>query len=143
MATTSPPVSTVRKSSGRLYLALGILLVLVGPILWMVQVFVKHLFWTPWYAPALATAGVVLVLFAVIRRPNVWRILALVVCCVPAAAYWYFLLSMAKVPAYDGPVATGKPFPAFQTTLADGSNFDQDKLKGEENTVMVFFRGHW
>ena len=43
MATTSPPVSTVRKSSGRLYLALGILLVLVGPILWMVQVFVKQL----------------------------------------------------------------------------------------------------
>jgi hypothetical protein len=143
MAITSPPETSVRKSSGRLYLALGIVLVLVGPILWMVQVQAKH-FWTPWYVPALATAGVALALLAVLRRPNVLRIVVLLLCCLPAAGYWYFLLSMAKVPAYDGPVATGKPFPAFRTTVAnDGSTFDQDSLKGEENTVMVFFRGHW
>jgi hypothetical protein len=140
--TAIAPVAAIRRHPGKLYLALGIALVLVGPILWMIQIQAK-LFWTPWYAPALATAGVGLVLLSVLLRPTIWRIAALVLCCLPAAGQWYFLLSVAKVPAYTGPVSPGAPFPAFNTTLADGTRFDQDSLKGEQNTVLVFFRGHW
>src|ERR1700732_4850776 len=122
VTTTITPVAGLRRHPGRLYLALGIVLVLVGPVLWMIQVQAK-LFWTPWYAPALATAGVALALLSVLRRAEPLGVMALVLCCLPAAGQWYFLLSMAKVPAYTGPVAVGAPFPAFNTTLADGARF--------------------
>jgi hypothetical protein len=142
MGTISPPVVTVRQFPGRLYLWLGIGLVFLGPVLYLVQLRTKVLS-VPWYVPVLATVGVALIFLAVLRKPNIWRITAVVLCALPAGAEWYFLLSLSKVPAYTGPVAVGAPFPAFTTSLADGSAFNQDSLRGEQNTALVFFRGHW
>lgn len=142
MGTTSPPVAGSRRFSGKRYLALGIGLALLGPVLYMVQVRARLLS-VPWYAPVLATAGVALVLFAVLRRPTVWRLAALALAGLLAGFQWYFLLSLSKVPAYTGPVSAGASFPSFHTSLADGSTFDQDSLRGEQHTVLVFFRGRW
>jgi len=121
---------------------LGIGLVLLGPVLCVVQFWAKILR-VPWYMPVLATAGVVLLLMAVLRRPTVWRIAALALTALLACGEWYSLVSLSKLPAYAGPVATGVPFPAFTTILADGSPFDQQSLRGEQDTAIVFFRGRW
>jgi hypothetical protein len=121
---------------------LGIGLVFLGPILYMVQLSAKMLS-TPWYAALLATAGVALVLLALLRRWTIWRTAALILCGLLAGTQWYFLLSLTKVPAYSGPVSTDASFPAFSTMLADGSPFNQDSLRGEQNTALVFFRGRW
>jgi hypothetical protein len=142
VATTSPPATEVRRASGRLFLGLGILLVLLGPILYAVEIKAKHLP-TPWHAPALAAVGIVLVIIAVWRRPNLWRITAFVLFGLIAAGQWFMFLVASKVPPYTGPVAIGAAMPAFKTTLADGSPFDQDSLRGEQDTVLVFFRGRW
>jgi hypothetical protein len=97
---------------------------------------------TPWYAPVLGTLGVALIILALMRSRSIWRWTAVVIFTLLAAFQWYALLAMG-LPAYRGPVKDGELFPAFATALADGSAFKQDDLKGSQNTVMVFFRGHW
>jgi hypothetical protein len=141
METTITPVQTPRRSPGRLYLWLGLALGLLGPALYTVQLQAQRLT-TPWYLPILSSVAVAAVLVALFRTRSIWRFLALALLVVFAAGEWFFLLS-SKMPPYAGPVAVGQPFPAFSTKLADGSSFDQDKLKGEQRTVMVFFRGRW
>jgi hypothetical protein len=141
VAITSPPATEVRRASGRLFLGLGILLVLLGPIVFVIEVQAKHLS-NPWYAPILATVGIALVVLAVWRRPNVWRITALLLFGLLTAGQWFTVL-VSKLPAYAGPVAVGTAMPTFNSTLADGSRFDQDSLRGEQNTVLLFFRGKW
>jgi FtsH-binding integral membrane protein len=142
VGTTSAPIADTQQGSGKAYLWFGVGLVLLGPMLWMVQLRAK-LFVVPWYVLALAAAGVVLLLLAVLRRHSIWRIVALVLCGALAASEGYFLLSLSKVPDYHGPVAAGVAFPQFKTRLANGSVFNQDSLRGEQNTALVFFRGRW
>jgi FtsH-binding integral membrane protein len=140
--TTSAPVAESRRFSGKVWLALGIGLLLLGPALYVIQ-FQAKVLTVPWYAPALATVGVVMLLLAVLERPTVWRIAALTLVGLLTAAEWYILVWLSRVPAYTGPVAAGVTFPAFRTALADGSVFDQDSLRGQQNTALVFFRGRW
>ena len=106
MDTISPPVPRVRPVPGKLYLGLGIVLVLSGPLLYTLQIQAKLLS-VPWYALLLASVGVVLLLLAVLRRPTVWRLAALVLGGLLAGAQGYFLLVLSKVPAYTGPVVAG------------------------------------
>jgi FtsH-binding integral membrane protein len=142
MATTSTPVQTPRRSPGRLYLWLGLALGLLGPVCYAVQLQAQRLT-APWYVPILGSVAVAAVLFAILRTRSVWRFLALALLVVFAAGEWFFLLSMSKLPDYKGPVRVNEPFPAFSTTLSDGSPFDESKLKGPQATVLVFFRGRW
>lgn len=142
MATTSATPVTVRQSTGRLYLWLGIGLALLGPVLYLLQVQLR-LLTVPWYAPLMATLGVAMVLFALARRWSWWRLLGLVFCGLLAGAEWYFLLSLSKLPAYAGPVAAGRPFPPFAVARADGSPFTQADLTGDQKTILLFFRGRW
>jgi hypothetical protein len=97
---------------------------------------------TPWYAPLLGTLGVALIILALMRSRSIWRWTAVVIFTLLVAFQWYALLAM-RTPAYTGPVKDGEPFPAFATTLADGSAFTQADLQGDQNAVMVLFRGHW
>jgi hypothetical protein len=110
VGTTSTPFGVARQFPGRLYLWSGIGLVLLGPILYVLQLRAKLLS-VPWYVPALATAGVLLILLAVLGRPTFWRAGAILLCGLLAGAEWYFLVSLSKLPSYTGPVSAGKPFP--------------------------------
>ena len=142
METMSAPVAGRRQFTGRPYLWLGIVLVLLGPALYVAQLRARILS-TPWYVAGLATAGVLLLLLALLRRPTVWRVAAFALFGLFAAGQWYFLLSLSKAPAYTGPVSDGTSVPAFRASLADGSEFNQDSLRGAQNTALVFFRGRW
>ena len=97
---------------------------------------------TPWYAPLLGTLGVILMTVALVRSRTVWRFAAVAIFTLLVAFQWFGLFAL-RTPAYTGPVKDGQPFPAFATTLADGSAFTRADLQGDQNTVMVFFRGHW
>ena len=123
-------------------LFLGVFLAVAGPGLMMLLTFAAKILITPWYAPVLGTLGVALIILALTRRRSIWRWTAVVIFTLFVAFQWYAVLAM-RTPAYTGPVKDGEPFPAFATTLADGSVFTQEDLKGDRNTVMVFFRGHW
>ena len=127
---------------GRPLLLLGVFLAVAGPILIIVVMFAAKILITPWYAPLLGTLGVALIILALMRSRSIWRWTAVVIFTLFVAFQWYALLAM-RTPAYTGPVKDGQPFPAFATTLADGSAFTQADLQGDQNTVMVFFRGHW
>jgi cytochrome oxidase Cu insertion factor (SCO1/SenC/PrrC family) len=122
-------------------LLLGPALAVLGIVGFVVQMSQQRL-WAPWYMPALATLGVVLVAVSLWQRRTVWRILALVVVVLLAGAEWAMLYAM-RLPPYTGPVAVGRPFPAFATTRADGTPFTQHDLEGDQSTVLVFFRGRW
>jgi hypothetical protein len=91
--------------------------------------------------PGLATLGVLLVIMALVYARSVVRVLALVLVGVLAAGEWYVLVKVAKLPEYTGPVEVGKPLPAFEAQLADGSRFGLEDLNGKQNTVLVFVRG--
>jgi hypothetical protein len=97
---------------------------------------------TPWYLPFTATLGVVLIVVALWRRRSVWRVIALLLVLLLAGAEWAFLLT-TRLPVYTGPVAVDQPFPAFETKRAEGQPFTQQDLQGNENNVLVFFRGRW
>jgi hypothetical protein len=139
MITTSP--TAPRPSAGRLWLALGLVLPVLGVIGYFVQVAV-HRLTAPWYLPSLATLGVVCLVVSLWRRRTVWRVLALVPVVLVAAATWAFVLG-ERLPAYTGPVAVGQTFPAFATARADGTPFTQRDLEGDQDNVLVFFRGRW
>jgi hypothetical protein len=127
---------------GRSLILLGELLAIAGPVLMIVLMFAAKILIAPWYSPLLGTLGVALIILALIRSRSIWRWTAVVIFTLLAGFQWWALLAM-RTPAYTGPVKDGQSFPAFTTTLADGSAFTQDDLKGGQNTVMVFFRGHW
>src|SRR5262245_4121082 len=127
---------------GRPLLLLGVFLAVAGPALMMLLTFAAKILITPWYAPVLGTLGVALIILALVRSRSIWRWTAMVIFTLFVAFQWWALFAM-RTPAYTGPVKDGEPFPAFATTLADGSAFTQHDLKGNQNTVMIFFRGHW
>jgi hypothetical protein len=126
---------------GRSLLFLGMFVAVAGPVLMFVLMFAAKILITPWYAPILGTVGVALIILAMMRSRSIWRWTAVVIFTLLVAFQWWALFAM-RLPAYTGPVKNREPFPAFATTLADGSAFTQDNLK-DQNTVMVFFRGHW
>ena len=133
---------TTARNPARSLLLLGMFLAVAGYVLMMLLMFAAKILITPWYAPLLGTLGVALIILAVMRSRSIWRWTALVFFTLFVAFQWYALFAM-RTPAYAGPVKVGQPFPAFATTMADGSAFTQADLQGDQNTVMVFFRGHW
>src|SRR5260370_195803 len=133
---------TTARHPGRSLLLLGVLLAVAGPVLNFLLMFAAKILITPWYAPLLETLGVALIILALMRSRSIWRWTALVIFTLFLAFAWFAVPAM-RLPAYPGPGKDGQPFPAFATTLADGAAFTQDDLKGDRNTVMVFFRGHW
>jgi len=136
-----PANDAPRRYSGRLLLFLGLAVAVLGIAAYVVQIWAQRLM-APWYVPAAATLGVVLLVASLLRRLTIWRVLALLLVTLLAAGEWVMLLGM-RLPAYAGPVAEGKPFPEFTTARADGSAFTQQDLAGGQNTVLVFFRGRW
>jgi len=133
---------TAARHPGRSLLLLGVFLAIAGPVLMMLLTFAAKILVTPWYAPLLGTLGVALIILALLRSRSIWRWTMVVIFTLLVAFEWYALLAM-RTPAYTGPVKDGEPFPLFNTTLADGSTFTHADLQRGQNTVMVFFRGHW
>src|SRR5262249_21366417 len=133
---------TPDRPSGRMALGLGVGCALLGLLLYGVQLSAGRTD-APWYAPALATLGVVLVLASLQRRRGAWRALALVLVAFLAVFEWWFLLVYARLPAYAGPVRVGQPFPEFRVQTADGTPFTRADLSGGRATALVFFRGRW
>jgi hypothetical protein len=138
---TTPTATLPRSIPGRLLLALGIGLPVLGVIGYIVQLAAQRLL-VPWYLPGAATLGVLLVAVALWQRRTMWRMLALVLVVLFAAAAWALPLA-SRLPAYAGPVESGRSFPAFVTKRADGTAFTQRHLEGDQGNVLVFFRGRW
>jgi hypothetical protein len=133
----------VKRHAGRIYLVLGLLVALAGPVLYAGQLQAKVLS-TPWYAPILGTVGLLLLVLAMRQSRSIWRWLAAGFVTLFAAFEWVWLLVLVGAPTYTGPVKAGQFFPEFATTLADGSPFTRESmLRGGRQTVMVFFRGRW
>ena len=133
---------TTSRHPGRSLLLLGVLVALTGPVLNVLLTFAAKILITNWYGPLLGSLGLALIVLALVRSRSIWRWIAVVIFTLLVGFQWFALLAM-RLPDYTGPVKDGQLFPAFATTLADGSAFTQDDLKGDRNTVMVFFRGHW
>jgi len=144
MATVAPATtpSANLRSRGRGYFWAGIGACLLGLALTAVQFGLKHLA-VPWYSPVLATLGAFLLLVAVARRRSIPRLIALGLVAALAGFQWYFLGSLIKLPAYEGPAQAGKQLPAFSTTLADGRPFTDADLRDGSRHVLAFFRGRW
>ncbi len=136
---TNSTAAAPHRIFGRLFMSLGLALAVLGVVAYAVQISLQRLT-VPWYMPALATLGVVLVVVSLIERRTIWRILALGALLLVAGAEWAFLYAL-RLPPYTGLIAVGRPFPAFETKRADGTAFTERDLAGSQNTVLVFFRG--
>jgi hypothetical protein len=121
---------------------LGVLLFVAGPAIYAVEFQMKHLK-TPWYAPIMATAGVLLMAVSVIQRRGILRIVGLVLFALLCGLEWLTLLVGMATPSYSGPAQAGKKVPAFATALADGKAFTDKDLEDGKHTVLLFFRGRW
>lgn len=121
-------------------MALGLAVAALGVVGYGGQLAAQRLF-TPWYLPISGTLAVLLLLVALWRRVTVRRIVALIPVLLLTAGDWFMV--GGSLPAYTGPIAEGKPFPEFATVLADGTQLTQRDLHGEQDTVIVFFRGRW
>jgi hypothetical protein len=138
---TELELSQTRNTSGRLLAVIGAVLAFAGLAAYFAQVAAQRLM-MPWYLPITATLGAALIVAALWRARNVLRVLLLVVVLLLAGAEWTFLLA-TRLPPYTGPVTIGQPFPPFTTTRADGTVFTDRDLRGDQTTVLVFFRGRW
>ncbi len=121
---------------------LAVLLFVLGPPLYMLQVRMNDLR-MPWYIPILATAGVLVAVLAVCRRPRVLSIVGLVVLAGVCGLEWFMMLVATKTPVYNGPATAGQKLPTFTTTRADGGPFADSDLASGQETVLLFFRGRW
>jgi hypothetical protein len=137
----TPPAAVTRTRHWLLFLA-GILLVCLGPAVYIARFRSKHLD-SPWYIPVLATAGVAVMALSVWRRRGVLRIILLVLFGVVCAFEWHGLLVGTKNPAYTGPAQPGRKVPEFAAALADGTPFTEKDLEKGTPTVLVFYRGRW
>jgi hypothetical protein len=124
-----------------LWAGLGACVLGVG--LMIAQFSLKRLDFVPWYAPALATVGALLLAVAFLRRPGVLRGLVLLLVVVLAGYLWFVLAGAGQLPAYNGPARAGERVPEFRTTLADGRPFTDADLRDGSRRAMVFFRGRW
>ncbi len=142
MGTIAASDTVARRSAARLHLWLGIALVVLGPALYFLQ-FQARIFRVPYYLPILGWVGVALLVWAMLRRFNVWRLAALALCALFVSMESFLFVLLSSVPAYAGPAKTGMPFPEFHAQRGDGSSFSQDDLRGSQNTALIFFRGRW
>jgi hypothetical protein len=138
---TTPSISAPLHFRGRLCLLLGLGLGVLGVVAFIVQTALGRLA-VPWYMPALALLGAGLVLISLAEKRTIWRIAALPSLMFLAGAEWAIFYAM-RLPPYTGPITVGRPFPAFETSRADGTPLAQSDLAGEQKTVLVFFRGRW
>ena len=138
---TTLPATEPRRSTGRLFLALGLACPALGILAYVVQLKMQHLT-APRYLPFTGIVGVLLVVAALWQRRSVWRVLALLLVLLLAGAEGAFLLA-SRAPAYIGPGAKDQSFPAFATVRADGTPFTQRDLEGDQDNVLVSFRGRW
>jgi hypothetical protein len=138
---TSTPIDTSDRSRGRLLLLSGLCLAALGVAAFAVQLSLQRLT-LPWYMPALAWLGAALIVASLWKRRTVWRGLALVA-VVLLGGFEVLALFALSLPPYSGPIAVGRPFPAFEAKLADGTPFTQDDLGGDRRQALVFFRGRW
>jgi hypothetical protein len=92
--------------------------------------------------PILGTLGLVCLAIAFWQARSVWRVLALLLVLLLCGAEWAYLLK-TRQPEYTGPLAGGQPFPAFAALRHDGTPFTQRDLHGDQDNVLVFFRGRW
>src|SRR5215813_8167031 len=120
----------VDRRPGRRLLWLGMVVALSGIVIFFVLLNARILI-APWYIPILASLGAGLLLLSLVRARSIWRWAAFLFFAAFATAVWVMLLVVLATPAYAGPVKGGQPFPEFATTLADGSSFSQNELKGE------------
>ena len=120
---------------------LGFGLAVLGVIGYIAQVGSQRLF-TPWYMPVAATVGMLFILLSLWKARSIWRVGALLFVVLLAGAGWAMILG-TRLPAYAGPVSAGQAFPAFATARANGTPFTQRDLQGDQNSVLVFFRGRW
>jgi hypothetical protein len=140
MATS--PAAAPRRYPGRLLVALGMGIAAVGICAYAAEVTAGRLK-LPWYLPVSGMLGAACLAVALWRARSVWRALSLALLILLSCAEWAFLLG-TRLPAYAGTqLATGEPFPAFETATADGTPFTRRDLEGDRDTVMVFFRGRW
>jgi hypothetical protein len=130
------------RARGRGYFWAGIGACLLGLALVFVQFGLKHLF-VPWYSPALATLGALLLVAAIAQRWSIPRVIALLLVAALAGLQWYVLGAMIKLPDYAGPAQAGKQLPPFQATFADGRPFTDADLQNGARHALVFFRGRW
>jgi len=144
MATLSTTPPATERARGRGYFWAGIGVALLGLALAVAQFVVVKYLAVPWYSPALATLGALLLLVSLARRRTVPRLLALVLVAALAAYQWYFLGALMKLPDYAGP-ARGRQLPAFRSVRADGQAFTEADLSPRDGSrrAMVFFRGRW
>ena|SRR5947209_2599514 len=140
MEATATPA--VRGHAGALVMGLGLLLAVLGPILYAVQ-FRAGKFFVPWYVPILSTIGLILIILALRQQLGAWRIVGFIFVAGLAGLEWAFLLFFSRLPQYSGPVVSGRPLPPFAAALASGAPLTQDNFKGEQATALVFFRGRW
>jgi hypothetical protein len=135
-ANAAPP-----RNSGWLLMLVGLIVPFMGIAAYALQLYLKRLV-LPWYVPTAAIVGVALVAASLWKRRSVWRVVALGA-VVGLAALELMTLNAMRLPAYNGPIAVGHPFPAFETRCADGTTFRQSDLIGNQNHAIVFFRGRW
>ncbi len=140
---SSVPSSGAGPASVRVRFWVGAALAVSLIPIFFAQVFWASLLVTPWYVPIGGTLAALMVLSAIGRPRRWWRIGVALLCVVLAGLEWCFVLFLTVLPAYSGPVTSGRAVPAFHASLADGSEISESYFQQGKPTALVFFQGRW
>lgn len=86
-----PAPAEKRRYPGRLFLWLGLLAAVAGPVIYTLQVLSKSLL-APWYVPVLATLGALLIAWSLVLSRTLWRWGAVGLATLFAGLIWLMML---------------------------------------------------
>lgn len=138
---TPPEMAQAPNVPGRRLAVMGVLCAVLGVAAYAACLAARRLV-MPWFLPASALLGAVMIAISLRRKRTLGRTIALGAVLLLAGVESMFLFA-TRLPSYTGQVAAGLPFPAFKTTRADGTAFTDRDLRGRQTTALVFFRGRW
>ena len=130
-------------AAGRACVWMGLAAVLLGTVIFAVQLLGFKRLFVPWYLPALMSVGAILLGVSLLQRRSIVRLVALLLVGALAGFEWYFFASVSRLPEYAGSGQAGTKIPDFQTALADGRSFSAGDLRDGRATVLTFYRGRW
>src|SRR5712692_3644388 len=89
-----------------LFLA-GVLLFVLGPVIYFVQSSQFGYMKMPWHMLILAAVGVLCMVISVCQRGGILRSAGLVLFVLLCGLEWFFMLVVTKTPPYEGPAQPG------------------------------------
>ncbi len=131
------------RSSANKLAWIGLLLSIAGGVSYALLLDVPWIRATAIPNSILAVAGLLLSIFAVVKRRSATTVIAGVLSVAISAGFLASVHILMQLPPGQGVLAVGEAAPDFALPNQDGEDVRLSSFKGRGPVLLVFYRGHW